>query len=149
MTTDAGSETPPAAAYAPLDLQPIAYAVLEGHCDATLARALQLKVAQVLGSSPLTTPGARYRVLGEYTLAGNAAASLRLVCMGRTKGLPASLPPGSGKFEVSGEILEVLSGRETILDLLAAIEGQTDLGVRNRITFQTEAPLSDPNTQPA
>ncbi len=114
-------------------LQPLRYAISEGQCDAKLANALQVKLTDVLGSSPTVAAGQSYFARGEYMLTGQDVACLRLAGLGRTTGRPASVSSGSGRFEVTAEILEVVPGRDRVLDLLMADKDGVELGVRVRI----------------
>jgi len=117
----------------PDELEPLPYCVSDGPCDPKLAEALRLKLTQVRGSSRRVGPRQKYLVRGEYTLTGTEVASLRLAGQGRSSGRHAPLAPGTGEFELTAQVHEVIPGKEAVLDILMADSAGADLGVRLRI----------------
>jgi len=70
--------------------------------------ALQVKVTQVQGTADTVAVGERYVVSGEYELAGSDDFCIGLGVSTKAFGACAFLQPGSGRFDISGEILDLI-----------------------------------------
>jgi DNA-binding HxlR family transcriptional regulator len=116
-------------------LSALSYTAFEIDIHSSHARDLQLEVTEVLGTSAKIAPGEAYAVRGRYTQEGERVAWLRLSAVGISQGIQARIGSGSGTFESTAEIDEVVAGRENVLDLTMTDEKGSDLGVRMRITL--------------
>ena len=114
-------------------LSPLPYTAFEIDIHSSHARDLHIEVTEVLGTSAKMAPGEVYAVRGRYTQEGERVAWLRLSAVGVSRGLQARIGSGSGTFESTSEIDEVVAGRENVLDLTMADEKGSDLGVRMRM----------------
>jgi hypothetical protein len=125
-------------------VQPLAFSVREGRCEARHAEELRLRVTEVLGTSPAVQTGEQFLVRGQYELApGSEVEGIMLGGMGRNRGMPSHLSPGAGRFELTTELLEAQAGREGHLDILMAGRPGTDPGTRLRIVLEPETPTPD------
>lgn len=108
--------------------RPRRYAVREGACDPHYREALQLKVTEVLGTSPVIAAGENYIVRGAYVLTGEDVVSIGAVVNGRSEGHYEDLRPGSGQFEVRATILELRDGSPRQLSLLVGDKDDRERG---------------------
>lgn len=111
------------------ELKPLRFTVEEGDRPAKYARALQVKVSEVLGTSPVLKPGEVYIVSGEYTLSEPIVPTLCLGNNGTSWGFIthlSALSPGTHPFAAGANILAVDPGKEDSLYLhTPGLEGDT------------------------
>ncbi|MHC5034326.1 MAG: hypothetical protein ACYTFZ_04760 [Planctomycetota bacterium] len=121
-------------------VRPIPYSVREGRCDVRHAEELQVAVTEVLGTSAAVRTGEQYLVRGEYELdADSDIARIMLSGLGRNRGAPSHLSPGTGRFELTAELLEAQPDRERHLDILIAAQSGDVLGARVRVVLEPES----------
>lgn len=110
-------------------LQPLKFSVFEGDRAPKYAKALQVRVSEVLGTSPVVAPGEVYIVYGEYTLKEPIVPILALACNGTSWGILfhlSRLSLGTHRFAASANILEVHPGKEDRLYVhTPGLEGDT------------------------
>ena len=107
-------------------LQPLRFSVLEGDRDPKYAKAFQVRVSDVVGTSPVVAPGEVYIVSGEYTLNEPIVPTLDLACSGTSWGFVNHLSPGTHPFATAASVLEVTPGKEDRLYLhTPGLEGDT------------------------
>jgi hypothetical protein len=113
------------------------YSVDQGHCEPGHAAELQLTVTDVLGTSAAVRTGEQYLVRGQYVLAADSdIARIMLSGLGRNTGRPCPLTPGTGRFELTAELLEAQPGSERYLDILMAPRSGDVLGTRVRVVLE-------------
>jgi RNA polymerase sigma-70 factor, ECF subfamily len=119
-----------------LDLHPLACSLTPGPVDTRHRDELQIRVQEVLGTSPVAAPGAAYMVRGRYGLADPDIASLAVDVDGTTTGFQCPLRPGEHSFEVVGEVQQVNPGKERSLHL-HLFGGDEDIGIHTNILLET------------
>jgi len=99
-------------------MQRLRFTVSEDLCEPKYVGALRMKVTELLGTSPRVAPGEFYLAYGEYELKEPGIEWIHLSNQGRSAGRKGSLKRGKGTFEITAEPLEVVAGKENILDIL-------------------------------
>jgi len=120
-------------------VKPLPHRCLEGPCEREYLDALHVSVTEVLGTSAVVAVGQQYLVRGEYRLAESDIQGIMLSNLGRARGKPCRVSPGSASFELTAEVLEVQPGREDVLDVLMSGRSGADLGVRVRIVLEARS----------
>ncbi len=91
--------------------RPLQYSVSDGEsCDPEYMERLEVRVTEVLGTSPTLAPGEKYIIRGHYDLTGTQVVFIGAIVSGRSRGHHEDLQPGSGEFEVWTEVLEIREG---------------------------------------
>jgi predicted transcriptional regulator len=78
---------------------------------------LQIRIREVIGTSPVIAIGETYMVSGEYTLAEPTIAALALSCDSTSTGFRQSLGAGTHDFGVSAKVRKMTPGKESTLRL--------------------------------
>ena len=118
------------------DLRSLSYSVAVDLCGPQYVDSLQISVKEFLGTYPTVCEGGTYVLRGEYVSKGSAVAQLCLAGQGRSEGTSVPVSEGSASFEVTAEPLEVVPGKDTILDLLMFDSAGAEAGVRMRFTLE-------------
>lgn len=98
-------------------LRALPFSVVETDRDPKYARALQIKVTEVLGTSAVVAPGEVYVVVGEYTLSEPIIPSICLGNSGESWGFISDIDMGTRQFAATANILKVTPGKEDRLVL--------------------------------
>lgn len=100
-----------------LNLRPLRFSTTEAKRDPKYAQALQVKVTEVLGTSPVVAPGEVYAVVGEYTLTEPLIPILCLTNTGESWGFITHITPGTHQFAATANVLKVTPGKDDRLVL--------------------------------
>lgn len=107
------------APYLPVPFTVDSYDPSSIHPDLT---ALRFQIEQVHGTSPTVAVGERYTMSGQYELPGSDLYAISLAVCSKAFGAGAELQPGTGRFDISTEILALVDGAPNALGIVVGNE---------------------------
>ena len=117
-------------------MTPLNYSASEDLCDPEHVEALQLHIDALLGEAPTVLVGKTYLVRGSYKLTNPRIVLVCLSAQGTNRGKTEVVSVGNGNFEVTAQPLEVLPGKDNVLDLIMFGASGEKLGTRLQLKLK-------------